>query len=208
MKTLIIDNYDSFTYNLYQYVGELKGNPVVYRNDKISIKEIKKNVSPTHIIISPGPGRPENKKDFGICKNVILEIGKRIPMLGVCLGHQGIVYCFGGKIVRAPQIVHGKTSLIKHNSKGLFKGIKNPLKAMRYHSLVAKKDALPKCLKLIAETNDGLIMAVRHREYPIYGIQFHPESFATLDGKHILKNFLTKEHGIRTSVRLRSLKMR
>lgn len=190
MKALIIDNYDSFTYNLYQYIGELKAKPIVFRNDEIDIEKIKKNIKPSHIILSPGPGSPENERDFGVCRDIILKLGKKIPILGVCLGHQGIIYYFGGRIIRAPQIVHGKTSLIRHNSKGIFKGLPNPIKAMRYHSLIGEKKTMPQCLEITAQTNDGLVMAVQHKKRPIYGIQFHPESFATLNGKDILKNFL------------------
>lgn len=189
LHTLIIDNYDSFTYNLYQYIGELKGRPVIYRNDKITIPEIKK-LKPTHIIISPGPGTPENKKYFGVCIDVILKLGKKTPLLGVCLGHQGICYAFGGKIEKAPKIIHGKTSKITHNSKGIFKGIENPLIGMRYHSLIASHKNFPKELEITAKTTDGIIMALQHKKYPIFGIQFHPESIGTPAGKKILKNFL------------------
>ena len=189
LKTLIIDNYDSFVYNLVQYIGEQEGNPVVYRNDKITLEEIEK-INPTHIVISPGPGNPTDPHYFGICSQVILKHGKKIPVLGVCLGHQGIYAAFGGKIVKAPEIIHGKTSQIKHNGKSVFVGIKSPIEGMRYHSLMGEKSTLPDCLEVTAETEDGLIMGVQHKEYPIHGIQFHPESIGTAEGKKIVKNFL------------------
>jgi len=190
MKTLIIDNYDSFTYNLYQYLAELKGNPEVKRNNQISLGEIEDG-NYSHLVISPGPGSPEDSNYFGICRQVILKIGPKIPLLGVCLGHQGIIFSFGGKIKRADKIIHGKQSLIKHSGKRIFKGVENPLLGMRYHSLIGEKKNLPKCLKIEAETiNDGVIMAVKHKKYPIFGVQFHPESIGTKEGKKILKNFL------------------
>lgn len=200
MKTLIIDNYDSFTYNLYQYIGELGGKPVVFRNDEINLKDIKK-LKPTHIILSPGPGTPEKKSDFGICKDVILEFkippspplrkgGGIVPTLGVCLGHQGIIHYLGGKIIHAPKVMHGKSDLIYHNEKQIFKGLKSPLNGMRYHSLVGKIDSLPEELEITALTKDGTLMAVAHKTLPLFGIQFHPESVGTDGGKKILKNFL------------------
>jgi len=191
MKTLIIDNYDSFTYNLYQYFAELKANPIVYANDKISIKEIQK-LSPTHIVLSPGPGTVENPEDFGVCLEVILKFGKITPLLGVCLGHQGIAYAFGGKIEHAPAIMHGKTSQIEHNGKGLFKGVPNPFTAMRYHSLCVSENNFPPELNITARAvGETTIMGLQHSQYPIFGIQFHPESFATPEGKKIIKNFLS-----------------
>lgn len=192
MKTLIIDNYDSFTYNLYQYIAELGGDPLVYKNDELSISKIKK-INPSHIIISPGPGRPENKEDFGICSKVIKELGGEIPILGVCLGHQGIILGFGGKIIHAPKVMHGKKSDIQVLEPSILsKGVPNKFKAMRYHSLIGDRKSMPKCLKITAETvDDGLVMAVEHRKKPIFGIQFHPESIGTKVGKQILKNFLT-----------------
>ena len=189
LKTLIIDNYDSFVYNLVQYIGEQNGNPVIFRNDKITLAEIEK-IQPTHIVISPGPGNPTDPHYFGICNQVILEYGKKIPVLGVCLGHQGIYAVFGGNVIKAPEIMHGKTSQIKHTNKGIFQNIKNPLQGMRYHSLIGEKASLPKCLEITAETEDGIIMGIQHKEFPIYGIQFHPESIGTEDGKKIIKNFL------------------
>lgn len=191
MKTLIIDNYDSFTFNLYQLIGELGGNPDVFRNDKLTVKDIEKGKY-THIVISPGPGDPSDVAYFGICKDVILTLGKNIPILGVCLGHQGIIYAFGGKIIRAPVIKHGKTSVIKHNQQGIFADIKNPLVGMRYHSLIGESMNLPDYLEITATSvDDQAIMGVRHKKYPIFGVQFHPESIGTEDGKVILRNFLT-----------------
>ena len=190
MKTLLIDNYDSFTYNLYQYIGELGGNPIVKKNDEVNREAVEK-LSPTHIVLSPGPGTPEKDSDFGICQEVILTLGKHIPLLGVCLGHQGIVYAFGGKIIPAPEVRHGKTSAIQHDGKTIFTGIANPFTAMRYHSLLADSTTLPDCLEISAVTEDELIMGVRHKTYPIEGIQFHPESIGTHEGKKILKNFLS-----------------
>ncbi len=190
MNVLIIDNYDSFTFNLYQYLGELGGQPVVFRNDKITLAEIIA-LQPTHIVLSPGPGRPERERDFGICGSIIRDLAGRYPILGVCLGHQGIVHYSGGKIIRAAQVVHGKTSRIRHDGLGLFAGLPAEIDVMRYHSLLADRDSLPSCLKVTAETTAShLIMAVQHCALPLYGIQFHPESIGTLEGKQILKNFL------------------
>jgi len=183
---LVIDNYDSFTYNLVQYLGELGAELRVYRNDKITLEEIKK-MAPEKILISPGPGEP---KDAGISEDVIRTFGIRTPILGVCLGHQAIGEVFGGRIVGARNLMHGKTSKIHHNGKGLFKGIKNPFDATRYHSLIVERESLPKVLHITAETKDKEIMALVHREYPIYGVQFHPESILTVEGKKLLGNFL------------------
>jgi anthranilate synthase component 2 len=189
MKVIILDNYDSFTYNLYQYVAELNGKPLVFRNDALPFAEFC-SLAPDRIIISPGPGSPENPKYFGICKQIILEMGPHIPILGVCLGHQGIIHAFGGRVVRAPQPMHGKTSAVYHNNQGILKGLKNGFEAMRYHSLIGEKETLPSCLEVTAKTWDDIIMAVQHKTYPIYGIQFHPESIGTSVGKRILKKFL------------------
>lgn len=191
MKTLIIDNFDSFTYNLYQYVAELGGNPEVYRNNEITTNEIKK-LGFTHIIISPGPGSPDNTKDFGVCGKVIDEFTGKLPILGVCLGHQGIIHRLGGKVMRAPVPVHGKRSLIRiQNGNPLFKGLPEVIEGMRYHSLLGESKSLPDSLEIIAETvNDKLIMGVAHKEFPLFGVQFHPESIGTPNGKQILKNFL------------------
>lgn len=194
MKTLIIDNYDSFTYNLYQYVAELGGNPIVFRNDEISIEDIKKS-RPTHIIISPGPGTPEKKTDIGICIDVIKEFSGRVPILGVCLGHQAIGYAFGGEIARAPEIMHGKESeVVLHTTqrphRSLFENMPRVTSVMRYHSLIIERKTLPQDFDIVAETKNGLIMAIQHKKFPLYGIQFHPESIGTPLGKDILNNFL------------------
>lgn len=190
MKILIIDNYDSFTYNLAQLLGELKTEPVVVRNDKITLDEIEK-MNPEAIVISPGPGHPANKRDFGVCSDVITKLGPKMPILGVCLGHQGIVHVYGGKVVNAKKVRHGKTSAIKHNNKTLFEGVTNPFNATRYHSLVAQPDSIPDCLEVTAHSlDDGEIMGIRHKEYLIEGVQFHPESVLTDDGRKILLNFL------------------
>lgn len=184
---LIIDNYDSFTYNLYQYVGEVYGNIKVIRNDEINIDALKE-MDIEGIILSPGPGVPEKA---GICVEVIKKYGERVPILGICLGHQAIGYAFGGKVVRAENIRHGKTSMIQHSEDRLFKGIKNHLNVMRYHSLVVEEAALPKELTVTAKSlDDGAIMALRHKQYKIYGVQFHPESIFTEQGKDIIKNFV------------------
>jgi len=190
MKVLIIDNFDSFVYNLAQYVGQLGAEPVVYRNNQITFSEVKQ-LNPDRIVISPGPGRPNDRKYFGICSDIIKTFGPRIPTLGVCLGHQGIAYTFGGSIVPAKKLMHGKTSLIEHESDGLFKGVENPLRATRYHSLVCSRKSFPKCLEETAtSTDDHEIMGLRHRKHPIYGVQFHPESILTFQGLKIVKNFL------------------
>ena len=192
MKFLIIDNYDSFVYNIAQRLGELGINSDVIRNDKITIKEIKeKNYDA--IVISPGPGTPEDKRYFGICKDVILKLGPKIPILGVCLGHQGIIDCFAGKVTNAKNIRHGKTSKIKHYDDSLFKGVENPFRATRYHSLVGKKTIIPDSLKITAVAeDDDEIMGVSHKEFLIEGVQFHPESIMTDEGKKILKNFIER----------------
>jgi len=187
---LLIDNYDSFTYNLYQYVQELSDTSVtVARNDKLSLDEVKK-LNPSHVILSPGPGHPGIATDFGICADIIQELD--CPILGVCLGHQGIAHHLGGQVVPAPEIKHGKTSQIKIIEPSLlFKGISNPFTAMRYHSLVVSDENLPETLLVTArETQQGLIMALQHKTRPLYGIQFHPESIGTPEGKKILENFL------------------
>lgn len=185
---LIIDNYDSFTYNLYQLIGEIESDITVCRNDEITVEEIRK-LKPEAIIISPGPGNPTIERDFGICSRVITELGGEIPILGVCLGHQGIFTTFGGEVIRT-EPVHGKTSEIFHNCDELFSGTSNPLVAARYHSLLCNSETVPECMDVIAETVDGLIMAIRHRNKPIVGLQFHPESVGTDEGTVLLKNFL------------------
>jgi anthranilate synthase component 2 len=196
VKVLILDNYDSFTYNLYQYVGELlstskeKFTLDVIRNDKITLDEIKKR-GYDRIIISPGPGEPGDKAYFGVCADVIMEVGKTVPVLGVCLGMQGMAHYFGGKVIRAKAPMHGKTSIIEHDGKGVFTGLPQDIEVMRYHSLIAEKNSLPACFVVTATSKDGgEIMGLRHKEYPIEGIQFHPESFATQGGKQILGNFI------------------
>lgn len=190
MKFLIIDNYDSFVYNLAQYLGELGVDCDVIRNDKITIDEIKEKKY-DGIIISPGPGTPDDKKYFGVCSNVIKDLGDTIPILGVCLGHQGIISAFGGKVTNAGCVRHGKTSPVKHKESELFKGVKNPFKATRYHSLVGDKTIIPEILEVTATAeDDGEVMAVSHKKYLIEGVQFHPESIMTEDGKKILANFI------------------
>jgi anthranilate synthase component 2 len=190
MKVLVIDNYDSFVYNLVQYVGELGAEPVVYRNDEITLRQAIK-LHPDKIIISPGPGTPEEIRYFGVCPEILQKMSIKIPTLGVCLGHQGIISTFGGKIVRAKRLMHGKTSRIRHDGAGVFKGVENPLEATRYHSLVGDRETIPPCLEITAESiGDGEVMGVRHFEYAIEGIQFHPESILTHSGKKIIKNFL------------------
>tara|TARA_B100001179_G_scaffold218389_1_gene191053 strand:- start:3 stop:593 length:591 start_codon:yes stop_codon:yes gene_type:complete len=192
MKFLIIDNYDSFVYNIAQRLGELGVNSDVIRNDRITINEIKeKNYDA--IIISPGPGTPEEERYFGICKDVIQKLGPKLPILGICLGHQGIIDCFGGKVVNAGHVRHGKTSQIQHYNDSLFHGVKNPFSATRYHSLVGDKTIIPDSLKITAiAEDDGEIMGVSHKEYFIEGVQFHPESIMTDEGKKILENFITR----------------
>lgn len=183
---LIIDNYDSFTYNLYQYVGELYKDVKVLRNDEFTIEELKK-LPLEGIIISPGPGRPENA---GLSVEVIRAFEGTMPIMGICLGHQAIGYAYGGIVIKAPEIMHGKTSIINHNGKGLFNGLKDNLKIMRYHSLIVEKSTLPKDLEITAQTKDGLIMAIKHNNFQTYGLQFHPESIFSEGGKEIIKNFV------------------
>jgi anthranilate synthase/aminodeoxychorismate synthase-like glutamine amidotransferase len=182
----IIDNYDSFTYNLAQFLGELGAFVRVFRNDAITVEELAA-MNPDQIVISPGPGDPDQA---GISCDVIRELGPSIPLLGVCLGHQCIGQVFGGQVVRAPYLMHGKTSPIYHNGKGIFTGLADPFQATRYHSLLVP-EPLPNALMATASTADGILMGVQHREYPIYGVQFHPESILTEDGKKLLSNFLT-----------------
>jgi anthranilate synthase/aminodeoxychorismate synthase-like glutamine amidotransferase len=183
---LLIDNYDSFTYNLAQYFGELGCDIVVKRNDEISIDEIA-DVAPRHICISPGPCTP---REAGISKEVILRFGQQIPVLGVCLGHQCIAEAYGGNVVRAERLMHGKSCMISHNGSALFSDLANPFEAGRYHSLVVERCSFPECLEITAESDDGEIMALRHRELPVHGVQFHPESVLTRDGRKIVARFL------------------
>lgn len=217
MNVFIIDNYDSFTYNLYQYIGEILSSEknrggiddfhiTVKRNDKVTLDEIRRS-NPDRIIISPGPGSPDDKHYFGVCAQVIEELGKVTPLLGVCLGMQGIVHVFGGKVVKAPVPMHGKISPITHNGRGMFDDIPDQLEVMRYHSLMAEAQSFPDCLQVTAlvgplsveqfSDHDTIraggefeIMGIQHRQYPIYGIQFHPESFATEAGRELIRNFL------------------
>ncbi len=190
MKVLILDNYDSFVYNLAQYVGEIADEVVVKRNDELNIPAVRK-LSPDKIIISPGPGTPADPRYFGICAEILRKVSSETPTLGVCLGHQGIVHSFGGKIVKAKRLRHGKTSPIKHDGKGIFQGLRNPFEATRYHSLVADRRTLPGSLEVSAQSEDDReIMGVRHRVFPIEGVQFHPESILTVHGHRIIENFL------------------
>ena len=182
----VLDNYDSFTYNLVQYFGELGEDPVVRRNDEITVEEIAA-LKPARICISPGPGTPA---EAGISEAVIRELGPTIPLLGVCLGHQAIGEVFGGEVVRAGRMMHGKTSPILHHDNGVFAGLPSPFEATRYHSLVVRPESVPDCLEVNAQTAEGEIMGLRHREYPIHGVQFHPESILTAEGKRLLENFL------------------
>ena len=183
---LVIDNYDSFTYNLVQYFGELGANPLVYRNDQITLQEIEA-LKPSRICISPGPCTPN---EAGISCDVIAHFAARIPILGVCLGHQSIGQTFGAKVIRAPRLMHGKTSPIHHDQQGVFKGLPNPFEATRYHSLIVERSSLPSCLKITAETPEGEIMGLQHESLPVHGVQFHPESILTTEGKKLLLNFL------------------
>ncbi len=183
---LILDNYDSFTYNLVQYVGVSRPDYVVYRNDKITIDEIAA-LDPDRIIISPGPCTP---LEAGISNDVVRSFGPKVPILGVCLGHQCIAYAFGGDVVRADRLMHGKTSMIYHVRNELFEDVPNPFQATRYHSLIVKKETLPDCFEITAETKENEVMGIKHKEYPVYGVQFHPESILTSEGPRIVDNFL------------------
>lgn len=184
---LVIDNYDSFTYNLVQYLGELGASVEVRRNDRVTLDEIENDLCPERIVISPGPGTPN---DAGITLDVIQRFAGKIPLLGVCLGHQSIGQAFGGKVIRAPELMHGKASEISHDGKSIFAGLNDPFLAGRYHSLIVEKESLPSCLEISASTADGIIMGLRHRELKVEGVQFHPESILTSDGKQLLANFL------------------
>lgn len=183
---LMLDNYDSFTYNLVQYMGELGADMQVHRNDKITIEQIEK-LNPAKIVISPGPCTPEKA---GISVDVVKKFSGKVPILGVCLGHQSVASAFGGDIIKASRIMHGKTSMIHHDDKTVFKGLPQPFQATRYHSLVVKRDTLPDCFEVSAWTEQKEIMGIRHKELPVEGVQFHPESILTLQGKDLLKNFL------------------
>jgi anthranilate synthase component II len=191
MNVLVIDNYDSFVYNLAQILGELRAKPTVLRNDVITVGDALK-LNPDAIVISPGPGHPADRKYFGVCTDIITQLGDKIPILGVCLGHQGIVHAFGGKVINAKKIRHGKTSPIKYTHDRLFENIANPFKATRYHSLVADQNTLPSCLEVTARAiDDGEIMGIRHKHYLMEGVQFHPESVLTSEGRSILSNFIS-----------------
>ncbi|MEA3077601.1 MAG: anthranilate synthase component [Actinomycetota bacterium] len=185
-RVVVIDNYDSFTYNLVQYLGELGAEPIVHRHDAVTVDEVER-LEPDAILVSPGPGRPD---DAGISNEVIERLGPRIPTFGVCLGHQCIGQVFGGNIVRAERVMHGKTSWIRHQNEGVMAGLANPFEATRYHSLIVDRATLPDVLEVTAETEDGVIMGLRHRQHPIEGVQFHPESILTSVGKELLANFL------------------
>ena len=186
MKILVIDNYDSFTFNLVQLLGIFTNNITVVRNDRSSLEALA-DMKPDKVVISPGPGKPEDSK---ISLDVIKTLGKKIPLLGVCLGHQGIGICFGSTITYAPSLMHGKISKINHDGKKIYENIPQKFEAARYHSLVIDKNSLSNDLDITAETDDGVIMGIRHKEYPIEGIQFHPESILTTEGKHIIKNWM------------------
>jgi anthranilate synthase/aminodeoxychorismate synthase-like glutamine amidotransferase len=183
---LLLDNYDSFTYNLYQYLAELGAEVVVHRNDQITIQDIEQ-MKPTHIVVSPGPCTPN---EAGLSCKIIEHFGPSIPTLGVCLGHQSIGQVYGGRVIRAPEPMHGKTSRMNHQGKGVFKGLPEPFEAIRYHSLIVEDNNLPAELEITARTDDGLIMGLKHRTYPVEGVQFHPESIMTMVGKNLLRNFL------------------
>ena len=189
MRLLLIDNYDSFTFNLAQYLGELGATVEVRRNDSIDLDEVR-NIGPDAIVLSPGPGHPGNRRDFGICSDILGGVSPFVPTLGVCLGHQGIAQCYGGRVVRAQRIMHGKASMVEHDSSALFDGVPSPFQAGRYHSLIVEACSLPSALKVTAVTKAGEVMGIRHREHPIEGVQFHPESVLTPQGKSILANFL------------------
>ena len=183
---LVIDNYDSFTYNLVQFLGEMGADLQVVRNDQVTLADIQ-TLQPTHIVVSPGPGTPD---DGGVSLDVIRHLGATTPILGVCLGHQCIGQAYGGVVHRAGQLMHGKTSMIYHNDEGIFAGLPNPFEATRYHSLIVEENSLPDVLTVTARTEEGMIMGLRHREYPVYGVQFHPESILTTEGPRLLRNFL------------------
>lgn len=183
---LIIDNYDSFTYNLYQYIGEIYPRVEVVRNDEVTVEQVLRSGA-RGIVLSPGPGRPE---DAGICVELIKKVGGKIPLLGICLGHQAVGYAYGARVVRAERILHGKTSMVMHEGKGILRGLKSPIRVARYHSLVLDERSIPPELEVTARTLEGTVMAVCHRNFPIYGVQFHPESIMTEHGKEILSNFI------------------
>ncbi|MFT4705853.1 MAG: anthranilate synthase component 2 [Bradymonadia bacterium] len=191
MSVLLVDNYDSFTHNLAQYLGMLHADVTVVRNDAITL-DAARRLSPSHIVISPGPGHPQTPRDFGVCGQLLQHMSEHTPTLGVCLGHQGIAAHFGASIVRAPRVVHGKSSVVTHDGAGVFSGLKPRVEVMRYHSLAVDEATLPESLVVTARAeDDGVMMALRHRSWPLMGVQFHPESIGTPDGLAMLKNFLT-----------------
>jgi anthranilate synthase/aminodeoxychorismate synthase-like glutamine amidotransferase len=190
-RVLVIDNYDSFVYNLVQYLGELGAEPLVLRHDERTVAELVE-LAPDAVLISPGPGTPD---DAGVSNEVVTTFAGRVPVLGVCLGHQCIGQVYGGEVVRAPQVMHGKTSLIRHDGAGVFAGLPQPLEATRYHSLVVDRASVPACLEITAETDDGIVMGLRHRELAVEGVQFHPESILTAAGHDLLRNFLLQAAG-------------
>lgn len=190
---LIIDNYDSFTFNLFQYLGELGETMEVYRNDRITIEDIE-SLNPARIVISPGPCTPN---EAGVSIETIRHFAGKVPILGVCLGHQSIGAAFGGEIIRAPKLMHGKTSMVHHDGRTIFEGLPSPFIATRYHSLIIRKESIPDCLEITAWTDDGVIMGVRHRDYVIEGVQFHPESILTTVGKDLLRNFIRISNAVR-----------
>ena len=186
---LIIDNYDSFTHNLYQRISELGAKVHVARNDAVDLDGVRA-IGAARVVLSPGPGHPQKARDFGVCAAIVTKMAGAVPILGVCLGHQGIAHHYGADVVRAPSIMHGKTSEVLHDGVGLFEGLPSPLEVMRYHSLTVDPDSVPAHLEVTARTRDGVIMALRHRELPLWGVQFHPESIGTPDGSDLLRNFL------------------
>jgi len=190
MRVLVIDNFDSFVYNLVQYIGELGAEIFAYRNNQVTLREIRR-LKPDRIVISPGPGSHDDERSFGICRAILKQVSPRVPTLGVCLGHQGIISTYGGRVTFAKRLMHGKTSSIRHDGKGIFRGVQDPFTAMRYHSLSGEKASMPDCLEITAESvDDGEVMGVRHKTYPIEGVQFHPESILCEDGKLIIRNFM------------------
>jgi len=191
-RVLLVDNFDSFTYNLYQLLGELGAEVVVRRNDAMDL-EGARALAPTHVVLSPGPGHPANPRDFGVCADLITELAPALPLLGVCLGHQGIAHRLGGRVVRAGRIMHGKVDRIRHDGCGLFAGIEAELEVMRYHSLAVDPEALPSALRATASAGDGTVMALAHESWPLVGLQFHPESIGTPSGAALMANFLAME---------------
>jgi anthranilate synthase component II len=189
VTTLVIDNYDSFTWNLVQLVGALGQRPIVFRNDAIDLEGVRA-LRPSRVIFSPGPGHPADGPRVGVCREILAELGHEVPILGVCLGHQLIVSAYGGAVIRATEVMHGKTSYVHHDGSGILAGLPRPFEAMRYHSLVADPTRIPSCLEVTARCKDGTVMAVRHRQHPVFGVQFHPESIGTASGRALVAQFL------------------